>query len=278
MLGSFLSFVPYWFSPCSPISPIRRKPGKPACGLVVFFRGAFMHILPMPSRQTRLGLPSRNLSPALPHGTHHSRQPSKPHALPSPPSIPSHASPRPQYTSVSHRRSRHTHGLLRTGIWLAKLCQSPRYQRYQNPTLGCRLVAAIFAGCECKHSRPAHYPRKKRGSPPTVMNPTKPENPNRKPRFRFFQAISLHFRQIVPLLRHADLHSANCLRQFTPCRSRASPYTSIRINASVSKLPAAFIPLSSHGSLPTRIWHQLFIAACAAASLAIGTLNGEHDT
>ncbi len=39
-------------------------------------------------------------------------------------------------------------------------------------TLGCRLVAAIFAGCECKHSRPAHYPRKKRGSPTTVMNPT----------------------------------------------------------------------------------------------------------
>ncbi len=65
-------------------------------------------------------------------------------------------------------------------------------------TLGYRLVAAIFAGCECKHSRPAHYPRKKRGPPPTVMNPTKPEILNRKRRFLFFQAISLYFRQIVP--------------------------------------------------------------------------------
>ncbi len=26
------------------------------------------------------------------------------------------------------------------------------------------------------------------------------------------------------------------------------------------------------------LWHQFKIAACAAASLAIGTLNGEHDT
>ncbi len=38
---------------------------------------------------------------------------------------------------------------------------------------------------------------KKRSPPPTMMNLTKPEIPNRKPRFRFFQAISIYFCQIV---------------------------------------------------------------------------------
>ena len=35
------------------------------------------------------------------------------------------------------------------------------------------------------------------------------------------------------------LHSANCLRQFTSCRSRASPYESSQKHPFVSKLPAA---------------------------------------
>ena len=40
-------------------------------------------------------------------------------------------------------------------------------------------------------------------------------------------------------LRHAPLHSANCLRQFTSCRSRASPYESSQKHPFVSKLPTA---------------------------------------
>ena len=43
------------------------------------------------------------------------RQPSKPRVPVSPPSTPSHASPHPPCRSVSRLRSRHTHGLPRTG-------------------------------------------------------------------------------------------------------------------------------------------------------------------
>ena len=56
-----------------------------------FYHLCFIGFLPMPSHQIRPALPSRQLrysSPALPPGTHHSRQPSKPR-------VPASASPPP---------------------------------------------------------------------------------------------------------------------------------------------------------------------------------------
>ena len=61
--------------------------------LIPFYHLFIIGFLPMPSHQSRPAFPQpRNLSPALPHGTHHSRQPSKPRVLPSPLSIPFHVS------------------------------------------------------------------------------------------------------------------------------------------------------------------------------------------
>jgi len=63
-------------------------------------------------------------------------------------------------------------------------CESPEKQKN----------AAIFAGCECRHSHPARYPRKKRSPPITPVNPSKRNNPNRKLRFLF---ILRHFSLIA---------------------------------------------------------------------------------
>ena len=80
----------------------------------------------------------------------------------------------------------------------------------------------------------------------------RPTNHSGEPLYAQNPLILSHSSILLPAstqLRHAPLHSANCLRQFTSCRSRASPYASIRINALASKLSAAFILLSAHGSL-----------------------------
>ncbi len=94
---------------------------------------------------------------------------------------------------------------------------------------------------------------KKRGLPPTVMNPSKPEIPSRKPRFRFFKAISSYYRQIVP-------DSAISVAGFALC---FQPETSFCVQAR-----GGCFCQSSHGSLPTRIWHKLLIAACTAIRLS----------
>ena len=114
--------------------------------LVPFYRLCIIGFLLMPSRQIRPALPSRqcrNLSPALPHGTHHSRQPSKPRVPVSPPSTPSHASPHPPCRSVSRHRSRHTHGrrnpYLLTGTWLHT---APRFT-YLPERRGCLPCQAV---------------------------------------------------------------------------------------------------------------------------------------
>ena len=44
---------------------------------------------------------------------------------------------------------------------------------------------------------PSSLSTQKRGSPVTLVNPSKPEIFNQKPRFRFFQAILLRFHHIV---------------------------------------------------------------------------------
>ena len=76
-----------------------REPDMKCSCLVPFYRLCFIGFLLTPSRQISPALPSR-LSPALSPGTHHNRQPSKPRVPASPPSTPSHASPRPLCRSV----------------------------------------------------------------------------------------------------------------------------------------------------------------------------------